>query len=99
MAKTEKLKNRILKLNYLSIIGVVVVFSILSFASVYYVLNMSLQRDIEFTKQEYINAKKATIKNQVDNLINYINYISKTETQKKLERLKQDVEFLSDVLK
>ncbi|WP_457563992.1 cache domain-containing protein, partial [Caminibacter pacificus] len=99
MAKTEKLKNRILKLNYLSIIGVVVVFSILSFASVYYVLNMSLQRDIEFTKQEYINSKKATIKNQVDNLINYINYISKTETQKKLERLKQDVEFLSDVLK
>ncbi len=99
MAKTEKLKNRILKLNYLSIIGVVVVFSILSFASVYYVLNMSLQRDIEFTKQEYINSKKATIKNQVDNLINYINYISKTETQKKLERLKQDVEFLSDVVK
>ena len=99
MNKVDSLKERILKINYFSIFFVVIGFSILSFLSVYYVLNMSLKRDIEFTKKEYISSKKAMIKSQVDNIVTYIDYIVKNQKQKRLNLLKQDIEIVSNILR
>lgn len=87
-SKIENFKNKILKLNDIFIFVVVIAFSAFSFLSVYYVLNQTLKRDIQYTKQEYVNSKKASIKTEVENLVNFIEYTTRVETQKKTENLK-----------
>jgi len=95
MFQNEYLKRKILKTNYLSIFIIVIIFAFLSFISVYYVLYASLQRDIEFTKKEYITTQKSIIKNQVQNLVDYIDYMYFVEKRNRLKKLSKDIEFLS----
>jgi len=94
-----KLKQRIIKLNSFSIFAIIILFSVVSFAMVYYILKTSLQRDIAFTKQEYLSTKKAIVKNQVYNFINFIDQIKKRENEKSINELKKSMEFLTQVLK
>ncbi|ACM93273.1 ggdef family protein [Nautilia profundicola AmH] len=99
MRGAELFKKKIIKINFFSIFSVIILFAILSFSIVYLIVQASLQRDIEYTKNEYINTKKTIIKNQVDNLINYINEISIRENQKYLYKLQESVSFLTNILK
>lgn len=99
MKGVGSLKERIVKLNFLSIFSIIILFSILSFTFVYFIIETSLKKEIEFIQNDYLYTRKTIVKNEVYNLINYINQISKIENKKYLHKLKESVIFLSNVLK
>ncbi|MEO1923215.1 MAG: cache domain-containing protein, partial [Nautiliaceae bacterium] len=98
MRRVEAFKERILKLNSLSIFLIIILYSIISFGIVYFILNSSLQRDIEFTKKEYFNTKKTIVKNQVLNLVNQINQVFDRKHQYFEKKLHKNVEYLASLL-
>jgi len=91
-------KERILKLNSLSIFVIIILYSVISFGVVYFILNSSLKRDIEFTKKEYFSTKKTIVKNQVLNFVNYINQVFDKKHRFFSKKLHQNIEFLVDTL-
>ncbi|GAB6074327.1 EAL domain-containing protein [Nautilia lithotrophica] len=99
MRGAELFKNKIIKINFLSIFSIIIFFAIISFAVVYFIIQTSLNSEIEYTKKEFINTKKTIIKNQVDNLINYINQINIKENRKYLNKLQESLSFLVSILK
>jgi len=94
----NKLKDKILKLNSYSIIIIVAIFSILSFVSVDFILQSSLQKEKQIIKNEYISSQKLIIKNQVNNFINFIEHTRKIVKEEQLKELKQTTVTLSQIL-
>ncbi len=73
-------------------------FSFLSFLSVYYVLNVSVEKNIKFTTAEFISNKKNIVKSQVHNLVNYIKYIDNNEQKRILTHMRQNTFFISRII-
>ena len=97
--KNTELKQRILNLNTYSIISILIIFSIFSFVTVYYILNNSFKKEKEFLKDEYYSSQKLIIKNQVNNFINFIEHTKKIVKQEQLSDLKRNVAEMADLLK
>ncbi len=93
------LKNKIVKLNSFSIVAIIIAYSILGFVIVFFILQQSLKRDIDFTKQEYLLSKKTIIKNEVYNFISFIDHTSAYEMKRVLFQIHDSANFLTDVLK
>ena len=99
MSNIEKLKSKIIKINSYSIFLLILLFSLFSFATVYFVISQAFNKDIEFTKQEYLSSQKSIIKNQVDNFVNFIEHTEKLETNMQLQKMKENAFFLANILK
>ena len=96
--KNNNLKQKILNFNSYSIIFIVLIFSILTFISVYFILNSSFNKEKEFTKNEYLFSQKLIIKNQVNNFINFIKHTKKIVKEEETQNLIKNVKEMSELL-
>jgi flagellar biosynthesis protein FliP len=80
MNKLQQLK----KINFLSLIGLILVLSFLLTIPTYYIIYQNYKNEIENIKKEYIQTQKSLMQNQVNNLIHFI----ETTRQEKFEKTK-----------
>ncbi len=99
MSKIETLKKKILKYNVLSIYVVVIFFTLSSFFIAYSIIYEKYQTDINIIKKNYIQNQKSLMKNQINNLINYINLSRKELKFKETEEIDKLLKFFAVQIK
>jgi EAL domain-containing protein (putative c-di-GMP-specific phosphodiesterase class I)/GGDEF domain-containing protein len=91
MSKLEKLK----KINFYSITGIVIILSFLLIVPTYYIIYKNYVSEINNIKENFIKNQKMLMKNQVNNLINYINLTRKQIIASEMKESENILNFIS----
>jgi diguanylate cyclase (GGDEF)-like protein len=99
MSKIQNLKKKILKYNILSIYVILIFFTISSFFIVYFTIYEKYQTDVEIIKKNYIQNQKLLMKNQINNLVNYINVTRKEIKSNEINEIDKLLNFITTQIK
>ncbi|WP_456480028.1 cache domain-containing protein, partial [Nautilia sp.] len=94
----ESLKKKILKYNNFSIFILLFFLAVSTYTLTYCIMHEKLNEEIKNIKTTYINNQKMLMKNQINNLINFIKTIKNDKMKEMLYELKKTNFLLSDII-
>ena len=94
-----KLEKKLLRYNFFSIFGIVILLSFIYASLTYYFFKKNLEKDLEFIKSNYIENQKEIMKNQINNFIKYIEVTKKEILEDKKKEINKLIKIVSENIK